>query len=92
MNLTELIKSAVRDGRFMASHHAHRGLRQRKVQLWQVEAGLENGVVREERPHDQPNASLLCEQTLPDGTTIIAVWAWNAEEDQALLVTVFFLT
>ncbi len=90
MDLRDLIKSAVRDGRFMVSHHARRRLSQRQIELWQVEAGVDNWAVVEERPQDLPNPSIVTQQSLPDGSMITVVWAWSPEKKQALLVTVFF--
>ena len=90
MDLTDLIQSAVREGRFAVSHHAHRRLRERRIELWQVKVGMDEAVVVEERPQDQPNPSIVTQQALADGTTVVVIWAWSVEENQALLVTVFF--
>lgn len=90
MDLVDLIRSAIRDGRFAVSQHAQRRLRQRQIELWQIEAGVDDWVVLEERSDDLPNPSIVCQQTLADGTTVVAVWAWYAEENHALLVTVYF--
>jgi hypothetical protein len=91
MDLTDLIKSALRDGRFVVSHHARGRRRQRRIPLWQVEAGVDDWIVLEERPQDLPNPSLVCQQILADVTTVTAIWTWDAVSNEALLVTVFFL-
>jgi hypothetical protein len=91
MNLPDLIQDAVRAGRFVVSQHAQQRLRQRRVQLWQVEAGVDTWTVLEVRPQDLPNPSIVCEQVLPDGTTITVIWAWDVTNSWALLVTVYFL-
>jgi hypothetical protein len=90
MDLKTLIQNGVLQGRFLVSLHASRRLRQRKVPLWQIEAGVNEWVVTEERPNDLPNPSIVVEQMLQDGTTITVVWAWHIAENQPLLVTVFF--
>jgi hypothetical protein len=46
--------------------------------------------IDEERPDDLPNPSIVSTQLLPDGSTITVVWSWLAEENKALLVTVYF--
>ena len=90
MNLPDLIQSAIQNGNFSISIHARQRLRQRKISLWQVETGVDNWIVLEERPQDNPNPSIVCEQSLPDGAKIIVVWAWHLDNNQALLVTVYF--
>jgi hypothetical protein len=90
MDLTDLIQSALRDGRFVVSDHARGRLRQRRIALWQVEAGVDDWIVLEERLQDLPNPSIVCEQILADGTTVTAIWAWNSDSKEALLVTVYF--
>ena len=90
MDLKSLIQSGVLEPRFLVSLHASRRLRQRKIPLWQIEAGVKDWVVIEERPDDLPNPSIVVEQSLQDGTTITVVWAWYIDDNQPLLVTVFF--
>jgi hypothetical protein len=90
MDLKSLIQNGVLQGRFLVSLHASRRLRQRKVPLWQIEAGVNEWVVIEERPDDLPNPSIVVEQMLQDGTTVTVVWAWDIDDNQPLLVTVFF--
>jgi len=90
MDLKTLIQNGVIQGRFLVSLHASRRLRQRKVPLWQIEAGVNEWVVIEERPDDLPNPSIVVEQMLQDGTTVTVVWAWDIDDNQPLLVTVFF--
>ncbi len=90
MDLTERITLAVAEGRFAVSRHARGRLRQRRIELWQVEAGVADWQVLEVRPADLPNPSLIARQSLLDGTSVTTVWAWAAEQSEALLVTVFF--
>ena len=90
MDLPALIAAAVAKGDFLVSVHAHRRLRERQIELWQLEAGVAEWVVTEVRPDDLPNPSILCQQALSDGSGVTVVWAWVPEDAQALLVTVFF--
>jgi hypothetical protein len=52
MDLVDAIKQAVREGRFLVSVHARQRLAERRIRLWQVEAGLETAVISEIRPDD----------------------------------------
>jgi len=90
MDLKTRIQNGAIQGRFLVSLHARRRLRQRKVILWQNHAGVNECVVIEERPDDVPNPSIVVEQMLQDGTTVTVVWAWDIDDNQPLLVTVFF--
>jgi hypothetical protein len=90
MDLVEQIRSAVREGRFLVAVHARERLAERKVRLWQIEAGLETAIIVEVRPDDEPNPSIIVEEMLPDGTTIIVVWSWLTASNRAKLVTVFY--
>jgi hypothetical protein len=90
MDLVDSIKQAVSEGRFVVSVHARERLAERRVRLWQVEAGLETAVIAEIRPDDEPNPSIVVESTLPDGTPVTVVWSWLVASRQAKLVTVYF--
>jgi hypothetical protein len=68
MDLPQLIASAIGSENYLVSLHAQRRLRQRGIELWQIEAGLTGWIVEEVRPDDLPNPSMVCKQTLPDGT------------------------
>jgi hypothetical protein len=90
MDLAEAITTAVAEGRFLVSVHARQRLAQRKIALWQIEAGLEESTILEIRPDSEPNPSIVVEESLADGTLVTVVWAWLPTSDQAKLVTVFF--
>jgi hypothetical protein len=90
MDLVELIKQAVREGDFLVSVHARERLAERRVRLWQVEAGLKSAGVEEVRPDDEPNPSIVVEEFLPDGTPVTVIWSWLESSNQAKLVTVYF--
>lgn len=90
MSLVEQVRNAVGQGEFLVGAHARVRLRERKIALWQVEAGLEQGTIVEVRPDDEPNPSIVVAEVLPDGAVIHVVWSWLATTERAKLVTVFF--
>ena len=90
MDLPQLIVSAIGSQSYLVSLHAQRRLRERLIELWQIEAGVTGWIVEEVRPDDLPNPSIVCKQTLPDGAEVTVVWAFVADDSQALLVTVYF--
>jgi hypothetical protein len=57
-----------------------------KILLWHVESGLERGTIKEVRPDDEPNPSIVVEEMLPDGAMIQVVWSWLATTERAKLV------
>ncbi|MGB2822026.1 MAG: hypothetical protein WBF17_13665 [Phycisphaerae bacterium] len=40
--------------------------------------------------HTRPNPKILMRQMLPDGTEVVAVWAYVESIDRAKLVTLYF--
>jgi hypothetical protein len=84
------IKAAVADGRYVVSVHAAEQLRERGIPEWQTVLGLETGRLLSERPDDTPNPSIEVQQWLPDGTPIMAIWAWLSQSRLARLVTVHY--
>jgi hypothetical protein len=72
------------------SVHARRRLEERRITHWQVIDGVRSAEIVENRPDDEPNPSVVVRETLIDGTVVEAVWAWLAESETALLVTVYF--
>ena len=88
--LIDRIREAVAEDRFTLSDHADDRLRERRIPLWQVVAGLDDARLTQERPQDRPNPSVVVQQTLPDGTPIVTIWAWLPYNRRAKLVTVYF--
>jgi hypothetical protein len=88
--LFDQIRAAVREDRVYITDHADERLRERRVEVWQVLAGVEDGELITERPDDTPNPSAEVRQLLPDGTAILAVWAYWRAMAAAKLVTVHF--
>jgi hypothetical protein len=85
------IKRVVREERYVVSSHADQRLRERRIERWQVIAGLEDGKLLAEHPRSTPLPSIEVEQLLADGTAVKAVWGYVAILDAAKLVTVHFL-
>jgi hypothetical protein len=90
MDLIDQIKTAVSEDRYVVSVHARQRLAERKVKLWQIETGLETASIEEVRPDSVPNPSIVVEEVLPDGSTVVVVWSWLTMANQAKLVTVYF--
>ena len=88
--LLDRIRAAVREERYLVSWHADRRCEERNVSDWQLVVGLNEAQLIRERPTSQPHPSVVVRQSLVDGTEVEVVWAWMAESDRALLVTVFF--
>lgn len=90
MDLPGVIAEAISAGNYLVSLHAQRRLRQRLIELWQIETGILEWIVESVRPDDLPNPSIVCKQSLADGINVTVVWAFVAEDNAALLVTVYF--
>ncbi|HKQ49028.1 MAG TPA: hypothetical protein VJZ71_13240 [Phycisphaerae bacterium] len=88
--LFDQIREAVEEGRYLIGVHAGNQLDERGIPDWQVVAGLDEGVLRIERPSAQPNPVVEVEELLPDGTTVNAVWSWLPHHRAAKLVTVHY--
>jgi hypothetical protein len=88
--LLRMIRTAVREERYVIGYHANQRLRQREIPVWQILAGLPDGKLLAERPSASPNPAVEVEQTLADGTAVKTVWSWLADDEQAKLVTVHF--
>jgi hypothetical protein len=90
--LSDRIRRAVRDERYVFGSHADERLRDRKIKGWQIIEGLDAARVLRERPNDHPNPAVEFEQALPDGTMIQTAWSWIATARTAKLVTFISLT
>ena len=88
--LFDRIRTAVAERRYLIGVHAGNQLDDRGIPDWQVVAGLANGVLICERPHDKPNPAVEVEQLLPDRTPVKAVWSWLPHQKVAKLVTVHY--
>jgi Domain of unknown function (DUF4258) len=89
--LWEQIREAMDDARIIVTDHAHEQMYARRIKFWQVLAGVDEAEIEAERPDDQPNPSVVVQQSLPDGTPVKVVWAWLQKSRSAKLVTVHFL-
>ncbi len=88
--IDKAIRQAVSDGRWLFTDHADEQLANRGVEGWQVVAGVGDGETVESHPKAKPNPKVLIRQTLPDGTSIIAVWGFIKSIRSATLITVYF--
>lgn len=86
----QCIKNAVENEEFVVGIHALDQLEERRIEEWQVVAGLSQGKLVRERPQAIPNPVVEVEQLLADGTPILAVWSWIGRQGIAKLVTVHF--
>ena len=57
---------------------------------WQVVAGIDDGVLLDERPDALPNPAVEVQESLPDGTEFKAVWSHLETTGVAKLVTGHF--
>jgi hypothetical protein len=89
MELTDQIRSAVQESRFVISVNARMQMDERKVALWQVETGLVDGNIVEV-PDSRPHPSIVVDQVLLDGTLVVVSWSWLASSNQAKLISVIF--
>ena len=88
--LSDRIREAVVDRRYVFGVHADQRLRERRIPGWQVVAGVDAAKLIRERPDASPNPVADFEQMLADGTPFKAVWAWLGRDITAKLVTVHF--
>ena len=85
------IRDLVMGGRYLIGQHAVERLDERSILEWQVVDGIEHGRSVRERPDGHPYPVVEVEETLADGTRVLAVWAYMDSVDYAKLVTVYFL-
>lgn len=88
--LWRAIEEAVRRERFLVSKHARDRLRQRSIPVWQITSSLTEGKLLAERPDARPHRAIEVRQNLPDGVDVKVVWSYDADEDEARLVTVHY--
>ena len=84
------IRVAVAPDRVTIGDHADDRLRERRIPVWQVLAGLDEGKLLRERPNAKPNPAIEVEQVLADGASIKVMWSWLGYNQTAKLVTVHF--
>ena len=89
MELTDQIRSAVQESRFVIGVNARMQMEERKVALWQIETGLVDGNIVEV-PDSRPHPSIVVDQVLLDGTLVVVSWSWLASSSQAKLISVIF--
>jgi hypothetical protein len=84
------IQAAINNERYLVSWHADERCEERGVSDWQIIAGFADATLLRERPRSKPNPSVVVQQQLADGSEVEVVWAYLADSDRALLVTVYF--
>ena len=89
MELTDQIRSAVQESRYVIGVTARMQMEERKLALWQIETGLVDGNIVEV-PDRKPNPSIVVDQVLLDGTLVVVSWSWLAGSNQAKLTSVLF--
>ena len=89
-DLSDKIRQAIRDERYVFGIHADEQLRDRRIRRWQVIAESDSARMIRERSNAIPNLVVEFDLSLPDGTPVKAVWAWLAADETAKLVTVHF--
>lgn len=88
--LFDTVRQLVAEGKYVVGQHASERLEERNIMEWQVVAGLEDGDLIAERPDVTPNPTVEVRESLPDGTTVKAVWSHLRRSGVAKLVTVHF--
>ena len=91
MDLAKKIRDELLAGNYVISDHAEDMLRERGVELWQIEAGVSQWKMVEIRPGDLPNPSIVVSQLLADGTEVTVVWSWYDALEAVNLVMVHYL-
>ena len=89
--LWEQIREAVRRDQLAISDHADERMRERRIELWQLVAEVDEAIVVDERPRSLPNPSVVVAQRLADGTPVTVVWSWLENRQLARLVTIHLM-
>jgi len=88
--LFDQVRGLIDGERYIVGKHAAERLEERGILEWQAVAGLEDGVLIDERPDATPNPTIEVRETLPDGTEFKAVWSLLRQSGVAKQVTVHF--
>ena len=86
----DTIRQLVAEEKYLVGQHAAERLEECGIMEWQAVVGLDDGVLRAERPDTSPNPAVEVREALPDGTEFKAVWPYLAQTGVAKLVTVHF--
>ncbi len=88
--LFDIVRGLVAGEKYVVGQHAVDRLEERDLLEWQVVAGVADAVLIVERPDAVPNPTVELSESLPDGTEVKAVWAYQRQSGVAKLVTVHF--
>jgi len=87
--LHETIKQLVSKERYLVGEHAAMRLEERGILEWQAVEILDQCMLVNERLGSKPNPTIEVTGQLPNGDSLIAVWAYLKISNVAKLVTVF---
>ena len=85
----EKIADAIRGGRVRVTDHADEEAEADRLSLDDVFASALRGEVIEDYPSDRPYPSCLIYGQTPDNAPVHSVWAYNEENQWAVLITVY---
>ncbi len=85
----EDIREAVRSGRFDATDHADERSATEQITDEEISASVLNGEIIEDYPDDRPHPSCLIYGRTQAADVLHSVWAYNANEGLAILITVY---
>ena len=88
MNIESIIY-AIRSGRIRISDHADEEAEEDDLTFEQVYFSVLHGEIIESYPKDKPYPSCLIFGTTFGGDPIHSVWAYNKENEWAVLITVY---
>ena len=88
MNL-ELIQRAVMAGRYRFTDHGEEERDADDLTETEVLGGTADGKIIEDYPTALPMPACLVLGQLPDGAPLHTVWAYDAQNDYAVLITVY---
>lgn len=90
-SLWNKIQDLVLNDRYLIGLHASERLEQRKIMEWQVVIAIEAAIFVDENWESLPNPTVRVRELLPDGTEVLAVWAYLQRSQLAKLVTVYYV-
>ena len=84
------IKTAILNERYLTSSHADERCEIREIPVLEIVSSIDDTILVNERPKDEPDPTVVVRQTLMDGSEVEIVRAWLSKSGQEKLVTVYF--
>ena len=84
------IKTAILNERYLTSSHADERCEEREISVLEIVSSIDDTILVNERPKDEPDPTVVVRQTLMDGSEVEIVRAWLSNSGQEKLVTVYF--